>query len=267
MNASKGYYCVIQFCPDPSRAEAANIGVLLFCPERRFISARTAGRNTRVRQFFGPDSFDRQQLDAAKRAIEERLQVERDQFRSLDDLERFIDTRANEIIITPPRLIRVVDPERELADLFDELVGGPARREPRQPEIPELDQALRAPRLRARILFDQRVEVPVLGRAINVPYAYRNGRLNLVKPQNFSAEERPATLAAIRLAVEGDLLQRYPEPSGTERRLIVVSAFAGNGDMTPLRNRVAAILGEYSVRTVPCDAVRAFVDEVEQQAH
>jgi len=30
MNPTRGYYCIIQYCPDLGRLEAANIGVLLF---------------------------------------------------------------------------------------------------------------------------------------------------------------------------------------------------------------------------------------------
>ena len=37
MNSKRGYYSLIQFCPEPSRAEAVNLGVLLFCPEAGFI--------------------------------------------------------------------------------------------------------------------------------------------------------------------------------------------------------------------------------------
>ena len=42
MESAKGYYCLIQYCPDLARLEAANIGVILFCPERGFIRAKIA---------------------------------------------------------------------------------------------------------------------------------------------------------------------------------------------------------------------------------
>ena len=31
--ATKGYYSAIQYCPDRSRMEAANVGVMLLCPQ------------------------------------------------------------------------------------------------------------------------------------------------------------------------------------------------------------------------------------------
>ena len=58
----KGYYSIIQYCPDLSRLEAANIGVLLFCPEVRFIRAKTSAGNDRIRRFFGTDILDKERL-------------------------------------------------------------------------------------------------------------------------------------------------------------------------------------------------------------
>ena len=45
MKPSKGYYSLIQYCPDLGRLEAANVGVLLFCPERGFLKFSTRTRS------------------------------------------------------------------------------------------------------------------------------------------------------------------------------------------------------------------------------
>ena len=73
MNASKGYYSLIQYCPDLSRLEAANVGVLLFCPERQFIQARVSHNNDRIRRFFSPEQTDWPQLNALKDSVARRL--------------------------------------------------------------------------------------------------------------------------------------------------------------------------------------------------
>jgi hypothetical protein len=52
---AKGYYSIIQHCPHLGRFEAANVGVLLFCPERHFLQAITARNNSRVIRFFGSE--------------------------------------------------------------------------------------------------------------------------------------------------------------------------------------------------------------------
>ena len=53
MKPMRGYYCLIQFCPDPSRAEAVNLGTLLFCPDVKFIGARTSAGNHSAAKLVG----------------------------------------------------------------------------------------------------------------------------------------------------------------------------------------------------------------------
>ena len=126
MPGIRGYYGLIQYCPDASRAEAANVGVILFCPAPHFIGAQISEGNERIRRFFGKDrEFDWGRIDAAKQAIETRLKTTGAEFRSVDDLNQFIATRANELQITPLRSVKVQDPEAELDALFKELVEGP----------------------------------------------------------------------------------------------------------------------------------------------
>lgn len=73
---------------------------------------------------FGRQNVNRDQLNAAKAAIEIRLKTDRDSFRDLGDLEKFAQTRANDVLLTAPRSVKVVEPEKELDCLFKELVGG-----------------------------------------------------------------------------------------------------------------------------------------------
>lgn len=266
MSATKGYYSVIQYCPDRSRMEAANIGVLLLCPDLAFVKARTAAGNDRIRRFFRGQPIDLHRVNAAKRAIERRVELERETFRSPDDLVRFMDTRGNDILLTPPRPMRVADPDTELTSLFDELVGGRARRERREPEMPALDRVFRRPSLEGRVLLDQEVSIPVLRRPLKIPYAFRNGILNLVKPQRFPAEESRATSAAMRLASEGELLHRYPQDD-EHRRLVIVAAFEAVGPACDLAERVGSVLEEFHVRLVHEREIDDFAREVEREAH
>jgi hypothetical protein len=124
MAAKRGYYSLLQFCPDPSRAEVVNLGVVLFCPEVRFIAAKTAASNLRAAKLVGRSRFDSASLDAAKLAIERRLEVDRERFQTLEDFQYFVDTRANVLRLTTPRPVKVFDPEEDIRQLFDELVEG-----------------------------------------------------------------------------------------------------------------------------------------------
>jgi hypothetical protein len=120
---SPGYYSVIQFCPDPSRLEAANVGVVLFCPEQKFLKAMTSSGNDRIRRFFGDQGFNWSHVNAAKQALVTRLEIEAAQFAKIEDLLHFVRTRGNAIVLSEPRSMRVEDPEADLKELFDELVG------------------------------------------------------------------------------------------------------------------------------------------------
>jgi hypothetical protein len=265
MKATRGYYSVIQYCPDASRLEAANIGVLLFCPDIRFVRARTAAGNDRIRRFFRGQAIDLYRVNAAKRAIERRLETDRDRFRTPGDLIRFAETRGNYIILTTPRSMKVLDAERELEQLFDELVGGRARRTARKVDFPEVDAIFRRPTLQDRVLFDRRLSVPVLERQLRVPYAYCNGAMNLVKPQRFGVEESQAMPAAARLAIEGDLLARHPI-GDQAHKLIVVPTYEAKDPALAVCRRVDDLLGEYKVRVVHRNELSRFAAEIEREA-
>ena len=58
MSITKGYYSLIQFCPDPSRLEGVNIGVLLFSPENGKLKFRLTENNRRIRKVFGKQDWD-----------------------------------------------------------------------------------------------------------------------------------------------------------------------------------------------------------------
>jgi hypothetical protein len=119
-----GYYCIVQFTPDRRRAEGANIGVLLFSPEHHFLDVRLASSNRRIRRFFGtPRGFDEERVSAIRLSLKGRLQVEAEYIRSLEDLEHFVNTRANHLVLTPPRSVIITEPACDLARLFEELVS------------------------------------------------------------------------------------------------------------------------------------------------
>lgn len=262
MSTAKGYYSVVQYCPDASRSEGANVGVVLFCPEIAFVDAAMAEGNDRVKRFFGPEGFDTFSINAAKESLRERLMRERQSLRTLDDFLHFIETRANELRITPPRPLKVLDPALEMRRLFDELVGGRKKRQTvRTPNLPELDRFFRGPSLVQRVKLDTKVRVPIANVELTIPYIYQNGALNLVKPQRFVTIE-----PALRLACEGDMLQRHPE-NARERKLIVLPVTDESDRGSLLRRQVGEMFGEYRIRVVQPDEVRAFTEEVEREAH
>ncbi len=267
MKPKRGYYSLIQFCPDPSRLEMVNVGVVLLCPDANFIAARTSANNRRAEKLVGRGELDRHALNSAKQAIEHRLDVDRASFQSHEDLMAFVNTRGNNLKLTAPRPVKVFDPAADLDKLFSELVGGRSRTQPVEPPAPQLEEVFRGLHQQGRARLNLRIEVPVLGRSLRIPYAYQNGVLNLVRPQRFSNKEGVAMESAMRLAMEGDLLQRHGQDAGGEKKLIVVSLFSPNGEKNGVAKRVGQLLQEYDVTNVPENEIGEFVTRVERDAH
>jgi hypothetical protein len=148
-----GYYSLVQYCPNPLRLEAANIGLVLFVPEAQFVQARINTNNDRVRRFFGRDSFHNDWLKVAKNSIKERVEKIGGNFQTLEDFKKFIDTRINELLLTPPKPVKIDDPEEKLDALYKELVAYQKDRQAASPIIKELDDAFRKPEFADRIKF------------------------------------------------------------------------------------------------------------------
>ena len=268
MKPMRGYYCLIQFCPDPSRAEAVNLGMLLFCPDAKFIAARTSAGNLAAAKLVGKGGIDKQSLNAAKRAIQRRLQTDREAFQTLEDLQKFVDSRANILKLTQPRPVKVFDPEQNLANLFKELVGGRPRSTSPRILLPNLDSLFRrlASEGRGR-RFDWSVRIPILDRDLRVPYAYRNGDWNLVIPRLFPSEESRAVGIAQQLAIDGDLLRRYSNNGNGRKQLVVVSKFEVADDtVAETENRILRLFREYSVKSVPEGNIEEFAAAVDREA-
>ena len=260
MNPSKGYYCIIQYCPDLSRLESANIGVLIFCPERSFLKARTSTSNERIRKFFGTEDYDWSQISSLKKGIEERLATEHSRIRTLEDLQRFVLLRANEVQITEPRPMRVCDPEKDLAELFKELVGDRSTAPALKTQIAE---KFAEAHLEAKIRQDFKVRVPVLDEDLTIPFGFQNGRFNLIHPASFTAQN-PANVRdrTCRFAVQGRSLYKHPDSKLGKLQLIIVGQFREQDpDAQPL---VEGILSENKVKLIPSQRLDELIRDIQQ---
>jgi hypothetical protein len=260
MSASTGYYSIIQYCPDPSRLEAANVGVVLLCPERNYLGVRTAKGNDRIRRFFGSEDNDWAQINTIKLSIQRRLEVERDQIRSAADLERFAATRANAMRLTPPRAVRITEPDADLKHLFERLVGGRIHRETSELSA-TLEKVFAAEPLASLVRREVQVTLPVFHRPIRVPFGFPNGRFNLIQPSRFQGLNTTRILQrAGQYAIEGELLYQTPDAVLGELQLIVVGQFG------PDQREVARAVGEVLRRNETqlyrmdeLDRLRAFI--------
>jgi len=190
----KAYYSLIQYCPDPSRLEAVNVGLVLLCPEAAFLEARMSSKVDRVRRFFGTEGADAQQLKAMRDMLARRFTFEAASLRKLEDLERFRHTLANELTVTAPRSLAVQNPAHSLDELFLELVETPpaeavVERVTNQGLRKLLDKEFKTaglnPFLRRRISL----RIDELKTTVEVPYAFQNGTWNFIEALSFTQKQ------------------------------------------------------------------------------
>lgn len=251
MNATKGYYCLVQYCPDIARAEAANVGVVLFSPEHRFIRAQVSSDNRRIKKFFGEEADNYEHLNAMKTALVKRIEVEKAEFGLLEDLQQFVETRANKVILTNPKPVKVFDPEADLMALFKELVDHPVKHLTERATLTlrkRLDNVLSDAALTNYLRRDLEFDIPTLSEKLTIPYGFQNGRFNLIQPIPFDQKTRRSYVvnAACKHAIEGNYFYRNPDQKLGDLQLCVVADFTE--ETQDLASKVETIFQEYNVR-------------------
>ncbi len=250
----------MQYCPSPAREEGINVGVLLFVPELRYADIKISSTTERIRKVFPNSRLDIPQVESAKRSVELRVRKFVHASATREHVDRLIASLGNELRLLAPRPMAVSDPERQLQELFEELVGESPSRRSFTRSIPALDEALRSPRLANRIQIGQRITVPILGRELVVPYTYMNGKQNLVFPKRFSHDIQTATDSAMKLAAEGNLIAKHENKS-----MIVVGSLPVASKS--FEDRVALLFSDFNTRYVPEHQILDFAREVERVAH
>jgi len=255
---------VVQYCPDISRAESANVGVVLLVPELGFIRARMSPGNDRIRRFFGAEADRTGHLNAIKRSLADRIEIEREAFKTAADLERFASLQANRLMMTKPRFVKVTDPEKDLENLFVELVGVRTRKETTD-EIASvqrlLSRAFEKENLVNYLKREVTVKVPAFHSELTVPFAFKNGAWNLIQPARFQQETKVGIRnAACQLAVEGGSLQKHPDAELGSLELVVVAAFRKNA--TEEEKMVRDILGENGVTIFSWQQVNQLIEKI-----
>ena len=270
MSSKRAFYSVIQYCPDRFRAEAVNVGLVLYREDPRFLRAKIIDNHRRVSRLFGISGKELANLRFAEEGLAYRLNERGEDIASLDDLTAYINTRANDLRLTEPRLSVVSDIEADFARLFAKLAadeGAAALASQRPAEVlpPRLGEVFYRLSSSQKIWSPGKITVPVYKRRLEIPYAYRNGVVNLVKPHIFPANKHAETQAAT-LALNGDLIKRHPV-DGENRCLIVVSTQETPEQAKEINEHVQPLFNEYGLRLIRPDDVDAFANEVERSAH
>lgn len=267
---AKGFYSVIQYCPDRFRAEGINVGLVLLCLEPHAVRVQMTKKFDRVRKLFAISKPDLNSLKIATQGMESRIVGAANDWRTPDQLAAFAASRANDLRLTEPRLAKIEEIDADFERLFSELVdertvASLATESPAEVLPPRLSEVFYKLQQEQKIWRPGQITVPVFKRKIDIPYAFKNGVVNLIKPEVFSPTRRAETQAA-SLAVNGDLIQKHTI-NGERHKLIVVSTQETREQTREIDEHVAPLFKEYGVRLVRPQNADDFASEVEQSAH
>lgn len=267
MESIRGYYSIIQYCPDRSRLEAVNIGVALYCPQIRFLRARFGRRRTQITRLFGKQDWEFVALQQS--AIEARLTLAGSSFERLEDFEDYIARRANSLVLSNPRPMKVLgDPERELKHLLKRLVGSQstAVSEPVSVMTKELGGLFQEAGVVSRLERNVTIKPPALPKPIRAPFAYRNGRLNLIELIEFEQQSAAGVFNRASVhAVEGAFISDYRDPQYGDLALVVVGKFGAAQKHE--QETARTIFEQHGVRMHAFGNVGPLIEEIRREAH
>ena len=267
---AKGYYSVIQYCPDRFRAEGVNVGLVLLCLEPHALRVQMTQKFDRVRKLFAISKQDLNSLKIATEAMKSRIASATVDWRTPEELAAFAGSRANDLRLTEPRLAKIADIDTDFERLFSELVdvrttASLAMESPAEVLPPRLSEVFYKLQHERKIWKPGQITVPIFKSKLDIPYAYKNGVVNLIKPQVFSATKQAETQAA-KLAVNGDLIQREPI-DGELHKLIIVSTQETIEQAKEIDEHIEPLFKAYGVRLIRPANADAFANEVERNAH
>jgi hypothetical protein len=259
MSTQKGYYSLIQFLPDPSRLEAVNVGIVVYSSADKKLQVRMSRSNQRIRKFFGNQNW--YIINRAKSAIVDQLRSQL--FLSVDHLEAYISERANAIQLTTPRPVRIGDLQANADQLFRRLVG--ADFEPRRRVSRNLNARFLDAGVSSFVQKSVSIEISKMKKSIRVPYAYQNGRFNLITPVQFDSDAEAIIAKTGKSQFEGHLIRNEKHPSHGEMQLVVVANFDESIESST-REFVTNALRESSVTVYTFDNLDPLIEDIRHSA-
>jgi hypothetical protein len=265
MPRTRAFYSVVQYLPDPGRAEAANAGVVLFVPSEKRIDVRTSQTLHRVRQFFAPGKQQLRRIELALEALKNRLTLAREEFKDDAEFARFVNARADAVRLTTPRLVVIDEPLSELNALYEELVGDPPpHASTASAHLPRrLAEVLGRLEVEGKVWRPGSITVPTSRRKFDISFAYQNGVTNFVRAEPLGKGVKLESRLE-KLGFNGQLISQHliDDKPG---KLVVLSSDPGVKAETEQEFQRA--LREFHVRFVPYNQTDEFAAEVEKTAH
>jgi len=258
-----GLYSIIQYCPDATRGELVNVGLVLALGDLQRIEARTALNHDRVRRLFEVRGQELKNLQETESSLVARIQRAGPELSKFEALAQFARLRVNDLRMTAPRSIDLSDFDVDFERLFSELVNPPGHRQTSESRLRlRLSSLFRRFLDHPDVLRNPRIAVPVIGRTMELDYSYKSGSRRFVKVQSL-AENRAAG-EALRVLTEWDLIKKHPTDETSGSSLVVPLPLARDSQQDDERDRLAKLFGEYGVQTFFEEELDSFERQVER---
>ena len=184
-----GYYSVIQYCPDRALMEVAGIGVLLFCPELKFVGVRTTQTNRRIEKIFGGSIGDDNFLQSYKESLDHHFKKKFPQGVSFEEMQIYLRSFVNDICFTDIRTTLCVTPEQDLDLLFVRLFGVEDIKYKPKPYRPRKELLRKLHSQKSDILDNavpRSVKIPEYAHIIEPTMVFMNEVANMVVPKTIN---------------------------------------------------------------------------------
>jgi hypothetical protein len=107
---------------------------------------------------------------------------------------------------------------------------------------------------------------PSLPKPIRVPFAYQNGKLNLIDPMRLEGLPSSKVFERVSVsAVEGSILSDYRDPKYGKVRLVVVAKFAP--EQKQEQETAVKVFKQHNVAMFTFEALGPLFSEIRENAH
>ena len=130
----------------------------------------------------------------------------------------------------------------------------------------ELQNRFQSAGLADRVRTNITVCPPSLPKPFKAPFAFQNGRLNLIEPMEFEGLSASTVFSRASVqAVEGQFLSEYNDPNYGRLGLIVVGKFGVQQDQE--RQNALAVFEKHNVQMHAFSHLERLIEEIKREAH
>jgi hypothetical protein len=130
----------------------------------------------------------------------------------------------------------------------------------------ELSDIFRHAHVEGLLQRDVSIHPPALPKPVKAPFAYRNGRLNLIEAIQFEGRTPSSVFNRARVhAVEGQFLAEYQDPKFGAVGLVVAAKFSA--DQEEERRTAQSVFEKHRVRLYAFDGLEPLIEEIREHAH